>query len=152
AAISGLPGVHAAATLTEGSLLSGAPNRERAKGAHGGLLRVIGESGIIVCKDFGSVFSMHRDARAELLEGLREIYDGSWTRHFGTDGGKTLSWRGHVGFVGGCTPALDTYHSVMAALGDRFLLVRLGTGDGAERAKRSLAHVGVRAGEMRREL
>ena len=30
-------------------------------------------------QDFGSVLSMHREARAAVLAALREVYDGSWT-------------------------------------------------------------------------
>src|SRR5947209_11501842 len=40
-----LPDVHSAATLTEASLLSGTPHRDRAKDAKGGLLREIGPYG-----------------------------------------------------------------------------------------------------------
>ena len=87
-----LEDAHPAGTLTEAALLSGTPNKERAEAAKGGLLRAIGDFGIIVAKDFGSVLSMNRDARAQLLAALREIYDGAWTRHVGTDGGKTLAW------------------------------------------------------------
>ncbi|MEP7105871.1 MAG: ArsR family transcriptional regulator, partial [Chloroflexota bacterium] len=87
-----LPNVYPAGTLTEAALLSGTPKRDKASEAKGGLLREIGEFGIILHKDFGSVLSMHRDARASVLAALREIYDGSWTRHVGTDGGRTLSW------------------------------------------------------------
>jgi hypothetical protein len=124
-AIDGLPNVHPAATLTEGALLSGTPGREREAGSKGGLLREIGDFGIILCKDFGSVLSMNRDARAAVLAGLREIYDGSWTRHVGTGGGRTLHWQGKVGLVGGCTPTIDRHHAVMGAMGERFLLFRL---------------------------
>src|SRR5436305_642239 len=41
--LAGLGDVHMAATLTEASLLSGSPKRERAKDAKGGLLREIGD-------------------------------------------------------------------------------------------------------------
>ncbi len=147
----GLPDVHAAATLTEAALLSGTPAKEKAKDARGGLLRVIGERGVLLCKDFGSVLSMNRDARAGVLAALREVYDGSWTRHVGTDGGRSLSWSGHVGFVGGCPPTLDTFHGVMASLGERFTLLRLEGGSGVERARKALAHAGHETA-MRREL
>ena len=60
-ALSGLPDVHPAATLTEASLLSGTPAKDKASSAKGGLLREIGDYGIIVAKDFGSVLSMHRE-------------------------------------------------------------------------------------------
>ncbi len=151
AAISGLPDVHPAATLTEAALLSGTPKRERANGAKGGLLREIGESGIIVAKDFGSVLAMNRDSRAHLLQALREIYDGAWTRHVGTDGGRTLSWAGKVGLVGGCTPAIDRAHAVMAAMGERFVLYRLPEADANTQAREALRHAG-REAQMRREL
>src|SRR6266550_1514484 len=75
-------------------------------GAKGGLLREIGDFGILLCKDLGSVLSMNRDARAAVLAALREVFDGSWTRHVGTGGGRTLHWRGKVGLVAGCTPTI----------------------------------------------
>src|SRR5262249_45488123 len=56
-----LPRVVKAGTLTQAALLSGTPNRQRDKGAKGGLLRQIGDFGIIMLKDFGSVLSMRPD-------------------------------------------------------------------------------------------
>src|SRR5262249_44783980 len=88
------PDVHPVATLTEASLLSGTPHRQRSPEARGGKLREIGAFGILTLKDFGSVLSMNRDTRAQVLAALREIHDGSWTRVVGTDGGKTLHWEG----------------------------------------------------------
>lgn len=122
-----VPNLHEVATLTEGSLLSGTSEREHAEEAVGGLLLEIGEGqfGIILAKDFGSVLSMPRDARGQLLAALREIYDGSWTRRVGTDGGRRLHWHGKVGLIAGCTQAVDKHHSVIAAMGERFLIVRL---------------------------
>ena len=149
--LTSLPDIHPCATLTEASLLSGSPKRERAADAKGGLLRAIGEFGIIVAKDFGSVLSMNRDARALVLAALREVYDGSWTRHVGTDGGKTLHWRGKVGLVGGCTQSIDRHHAVMSAMGERFLLFRLPQTDAAVLGRQALAHAG-REATMRAEL
>lgn len=128
-ALLGLPNIHSAATLTESALLSGTPKREKAADASGGLLREIGEFGLLVCKDLTSVLSMNRDQRAAVLSALREIYDGAWTRRVGTDGGRELSWRGKVGLLGGVTPVIDSHHSVMASMGERFLLYRLPDGD-----------------------
>ena len=49
----------------EGALLSGdARKRERAKDATGGLLRKIGDRGLLVIKDVTSILSMNRDTRA----------------------------------------------------------------------------------------
>lgn len=150
-AISGLPDAYPAATLTEAALLSGTPKREKANEAKGGLLRTIGDHGIIVCKDFGSVLSMNRDARSLLLAALREVYDGAWTRHIGTDGGRTLSWAGKVGLVGGCTPTIDRHHAVMGAMGERFVLYRLPDVNPDTQARQALGHAG-REKQMRAEL
>jgi hypothetical protein len=146
-----LPYVRLGATLTEPALLSGTPQKQRAAGSKGGLLREIGAFGILALKDFTSVLAMHRDKRAELLAALREIFDGSWTRNVGTDGGRTLTWSGKLGLIAGCTAAIDSYHGVMAVMGERFLLYRLPTTDPIQQAKQALANTGrVRA--MREEL
>ena len=92
--------VHPVSNITEAGLLSGTGQTERADDATGGLLRKVGKFGIIAVKDFGSILSMRRDARASVLAALREIYDGSWTRVLGTDGGRTLRWTGKVGLIG----------------------------------------------------
>jgi hypothetical protein len=105
-------------------LLSGASAKERASDAHGGLLKLVGEFGILMFKDFGSVLSMQRDSLAAVLAALREIYDGEWTRHLGTDAGRTLHWQGKMGLVAGCTPTIDRHHAVMGAMGERFVLYR----------------------------
>jgi Domain of unknown function (DUF3854) len=124
-ALGGLPDAHPIATLTPAALLSGTSERERAKGATGGLLRELGDRGMLLFKDFTSVLGMRHETRAEVLSAMREIYDGAWTRHLGTDGGLTLDWRGHAGFLAGVTPTIDRYSAVMGALGDRFVLLRM---------------------------
>lgn len=150
-AVSGLDDAHPAGTLTEASLLSGTPKRDHADAAKGGLLRNIGDFGIIVAKDFGSVLSMNRDARAQLLAALREVYDTAWTRHVGTDGGRTLSWKGKVGLVGGVTPTIDRHHAVMGAMGERFVLYRLPEVDPSTQARQALRHAGKER-QMRKQL
>jgi hypothetical protein len=149
--LSRLPKVHHISTLTEAALLSGTRKGERASDAKGGLLRVIGDFGIIVAKDFTSVLSMHRDSRSALLAALREIYDGHWDRGVGVDGGKVLSWNGKVGLIAGCTPAIDSHHAVMATMGERFVFCRLPAIDPTKQAMCALKHVG-REAQMRREL
>lgn len=146
-----LPYVHAAATLTEAGMLSGTPRKEQAKDAKGGLLRSVGDFGIIMSKDFSGVLSMNRDARAATLSALREVYDGSWTRHVGSDGGRMLAWRGKAGFVGAVTPSIDAQHSVMGALGERFTFYRVHVDDPKAQARRRLANRG-RERQMRAEL
>jgi hypothetical protein len=150
-ATSGLPNVHLVSTLTEAGLLSGTPKREKDAASTGGLLRQIGDFGILECKDFTSVLAMHRDTRATLLAGLREIYDGSWTRNVGVDGGRTLHWQGKIGLIAGCTAAIDSHHAVISTMGERFVFWRLPDVDADKQASRSLDLAG-REREMREDL
>ena len=146
-----LPDVVQAATITPAGLLSGTPKKQQAKGAKGGLLQQIGDFGIIVLKDFGSVLSMRADNKAETLAALREVFDGSWTRHLGTDGGKTLSWQGKVGLIFGATGVIDAHYSVIGAMGDRFLLSRLAPISEGQFGC-ALKHQGAATKQMRIEL
>jgi CRP-like cAMP-binding protein len=142
ASLGDLPEVHFAATLTEAALLSGTPKRDKTRESTGGLLKQVGDYGIVVCKDFTSVLAMASDSRGQVLAALREVYDGSWTRLVGTDGGRTLHWSGKCGMVAGCTPTIDRHHAVMGAMGERFVLYRLPSANADEIARRSLEHVG----------
>jgi IclR helix-turn-helix domain len=146
-----LPHIVAAATLTPAGLLSGTPKKQRVKGAAGGLLQQLGDFGIIALKDFGSILSMRPDAKAEVLACLREVYDGAWTRHVGSDGGRTLHWHGKIGLIFASTSVIDSHYGVIGAMGDRFLLSRLApVGEG--QFARALQHAGPANGHMRAEL
>jgi hypothetical protein len=149
--IAALPYVHGAATVTEASLLSGVSKRDRDKDATGGLLRQIGDYGIILCKDFTSVLSQNKDKAAEALAALREVFDGSWDRPSGGGGGRVLHWHGKCGFVGGVTGSIDRYGQVVGALGDRFLLLRLPDVSPEEMAAAALAQ-GANQKAMRQEM
>jgi hypothetical protein len=150
-ATSGLPWVIPAAKVTEASLLSGTSKKERTKDATGGLLRLVGEFGVLLAKDFTSVLAQNADARNEAMAALRETYDGEWHRPVGTDGGRVLSWKGKCGLIGGVTPALDQYSQVLTALGDRFVLLRMPDADVDEFGAAALRH-GDQEQQMRNEL
>ena len=137
--VAGLDYVASAATITEASLLSGTSAKERAHDATGGLLRQIGQSGILLAKDFTSVLSQNRDTLRAAMSAMREVYDGAWHRPVGTDGGKVLHWKGKCGFIGGVTPSYDRYGSITNALGDRFVLLRLPEVDPDKQARAALA-------------
>ena len=130
--VQSLVGAGAVLTSTisgEGALLSGTAKRERSKDATGGLLRKLGDRGLLVIKDVTGIISASRDKRAEVLPALREIYDGHWHRDIGVDGGRTLTWAGRIVVVGAVTTAWDRAHDVTAAMGDRFVLVRMDSAD-----------------------
>jgi hypothetical protein len=132
------------------ALLSGTERKARAKNATGGLLRKLPEGGgILVLKDFTSVIDMHRESRAEVLAAMRELYDGRWDRSVGAEGGRTLTWEGHLGVLAGCTTVIDSAYAVTSVMGTRFLMMRL-TGD-PDIAGSALEHVGQEVA-MREEL
>lgn len=151
APLGALPYVHHAAVVSPASLLSGTPRKDQEHGATGGLLHQVGVSGIILVKDLTSILSMHREARAEALSALREVYDGRYDRPIGTGGGRVLTWQGKCGLVAGCTPTIDRHHGVMAAMGERFAFYRIDIDNPKEQARRRLANRG-REQEMRADL
>jgi hypothetical protein len=146
-------GATIAATLSgESALLSATQKRDRSADATGGLLRTLGDSGTLVLKDFTSVLSMNRDRRAEVLGALREVYDGSWTRLVGAEGGRQLEWSGRVGLIAACTTAWDSHGAVVATMGDRFAVIRADSREGRlGSGRQSLSNVGTET-DMRRDL
>jgi hypothetical protein len=124
------PGVVAASRITSpAALLSASPRDQMAPDATGGLLRQIGDSGILTMKDFTTVLSMNRDTRNDILAAIREILDGRWNRVVGAEGGRILEWKGRCGLIIASTTALDNAHTVLAAFGNRLMMVRTGSED-----------------------
>ena len=137
--VQALAGAGALVTSTitsEGALLSAAPRRGQATG---GLLCKLGLRGLLVVKDATSLLVMDSRTRSLILAALREIYDGKWERNVGISGGRTLTWTGRITVVGACTTAWDTAHSVIAVMGDRFVVIRADSED---------ARIRIRAAEM----
>jgi Fe2+ or Zn2+ uptake regulation protein len=130
-----MPRVFLRSAITKAGLLSGTKQKERAANATGGLLHEIGSSGFVAFKDFTTILGMPRDAQSELLDALREIYDGRWSREIGTDGGRLISWEGKMGLIAACTSAIDEQRKMLSIAGDRFLFYRMpeSTGDEEER-------------------
>ena len=148
--LSGLPKVVQASSLSPASFLSATSKKDQDKEATGGLLAQIGEFGIIVLKDFTTMLSLRPEVKAEVFAVLREVFDGRYTRHVGTDGGRTLAWNGKVGLVFASTETFDRHHSVISAMGDRYLLCRIAPVEG--QFERALEHAGEATERMRREL
>jgi hypothetical protein len=141
--LAGMPHVELASTLSgEAALLSATARKDRAEHAHGGLLRRIGDKGVLIIKDFTSILEMDRTARGQVLAALREVYDGRWDREVGTEGGQTLTWHGKCGLLAACTTSIDRAHAVMNDMGPRSLFVRLPPADPATIGRSALAHMG----------
>ena len=95
------------------------------------------------------MLTMHREARSEILSQLREIYDGSFTKEFGT--GQTVAWEGRLGLIAGVTPVVDNHRVVTALLGERFVYLRLPQEDRQAISRRALK-MRAREHEMRQHL
>lgn len=152
-AIDGIKDIYPVSTLSEASLLSGT-SRKDAPYAKGGVLNEMGAFGILRIKDFGGIMSLNRESRATVLAALREIYDGSWVRLVGSEGGRHLTWEGKCGLIGGATPVIDTQYTIMAILGERFNYYRLPVLPDDQlklRADKALEHAGQES-TMRSEL
>ena len=139
-----VPLVHPLSDLTTHTFASGMKGSEDAS-----LLPKLDYGTILVLKDFTTVLSMPRDSRAVILSQLREIYDGSYTKAFGT--GKKLEWKGKLGLIAGVTPILDTHYSIFNVLGERFVQYRIQQPDPVLVAKRAIDFQGKEA-EMREDL
>jgi hypothetical protein len=127
---------------SEAALLSGTARKERAKDATGGLLRRLKDGDVLAAKDFTTILSMDRTAQAAVLAALREVYDGQWVRNVGADGGRTLEWKGRIGFIGACTTAWDSHHGVVAKMGDRFVVIRPRNDDREAVGRQAMANTG----------
>jgi hypothetical protein len=151
-ALSYAPGVVAKSRIaSSAALLSGTPRDQVAVDATGGVLREIGDSGILALKDFTTILSLSRDVRNDVLAAFREILDGKWDRPVGGDGGRTLEWKGRCSLIAACTTAIDSAHGVLSIFGNRFLVVRTGTEDSHDLGERSLVNRG-KEDRMREEL
>jgi DNA-binding transcriptional ArsR family regulator len=122
---------------SQGAMLSAI---KKGKGATGGLLRRIGDQGILVIKDFTSIISGDRKARTEILAALREVHDGEWNRDVGISGGLKLTWRGRIICICACTTAWDSAYSVVASMGPRFVTIRSSAKVGRIAAGRRAIH------------
>ncbi|KKN52372.1 hypothetical protein LCGC14_0612890 [marine sediment metagenome] len=77
---------------------------------------------VLLVKDMSSLLSQHKEVVSEVLSLLRDAYDGSCSKPFGT--GVTRTYTSRFGFIGATTPDIDAYWSLNVRLGERFLRYR----------------------------
>ena len=112
--------------LTTNTFASG----QKKKGKETSLLHKMPSGGMMVFKDFTSMLSKNRDARAEILGQLREIYDKEYTKRTGT--GDDIVWRGKIGALAGATEIIYDFQEDFSAMGDRFVMYAMGQPDRRE--------------------
>jgi len=91
---------------------------------------------IMVCKDWTTMLSMQKDAKADIYSQFREIYDGDYTKIFGN--GKKRSWHGKMSLLAASTQAVDLTQQQNTHLGERFINYRIVMPDRKQVAMKSL--------------
>ncbi len=130
--------------LTPSTLVSGADSKK----GEPSLLPKLNDK-LVVLKDFTSILSMRSENQQEILAQLREAYDGSYSKSFGT--GKTFNWKGRFGLIAACTPVYDCHYGVIGSMGERFLLYRISGGNNEKMGLQAQRIVG-KENEMRAEI
>lgn len=78
---------------------------------------------ILLVKDMSSLLSQHSEVVSEIMGLLRDAYDGSCARTYGT--GIERRYECKFGFIGAATPDIDTSWNLNMRLGERFLRYRV---------------------------
>jgi hypothetical protein len=137
----GLPGVRECGDLSgKAALLSASSKRDTAADATGGLLKGLAVRdaggkyrGALVMLDFArTVLACDpRETRA-LMGAIGMLHDQHYQRDTGTDGGRTISFHGRIGFLAACTDAIDhpDHAQANAEMGERCIMYRYPESDG----------------------
>lgn len=120
-------------TLTAHTFVSGFKAGGRSK--EPSLLLEI-SNGIMTFKDLTSLLSEHKDDRAVIMSQLREIYDGKYSKKFGT--GDEVNWTGKLTVIAGATYAIHSLKASYTAMGERFVFYNLIQPDREEAAQKTM--------------
>jgi len=145
-ALRGCAGIKFLSTLTPQTLISGWNTKS---GKNCSLLPKLGGK-VVVIKEFTTVLQMRAEWRQEVFSQLREIYDGCYTKAFGT--GDIVDWEGKIGIIAAVTPEIERHTAVNRVLGERFLYYRIEVGDRyaiAACSRENTARVGDRGRVLR---
>lgn len=143
--VANLPFCHLLSDLTAQTLASGMPVK---KGNDPSLLNQL-KNNILIMKDFTTVLNMRYEDKNIILSQLREVYDGRYSKTFGT--GKAFTWEGRLTLIAGVTSIIDTHSSVFQTMGERFVMYRIPQAKDTDVAYKALTNFGHEK-EMRKEL
>lgn len=108
-------------SITPNALISGAIATKN--GGDPSLLPKLNHKTLLV-KDFAAIQTMRDTDRDALMGILRDAYDGSATKVFGT--GETKAYESKFSFLAGVTPSIYQLDHQFSALGERFLKFFMG--------------------------
>jgi hypothetical protein len=146
----GLPGVHFVDEVTTNTFLSGkVDEKDRKRKKPASWLHRIGNDGVLVAADF-STFTSNPKTLQVILAQLRRIYDGNFSREFGTDENvEERSWCGRVTLFAGAVPDIDRHYSLFQKLGERFVRLRWERAGGVETGLQAMEHTPRVAEELK---
>lgn len=101
--------------------------------AKGILERMGPEPKTFVLQDLSTVISKPPYDRMQILDNLRQIYNGKYYCEWGN--GKKFAWNGKVSVIAACTPDIENHSIAMGELGERFLYYRVEADDDDTRTK-----------------
>lgn len=109
------PLIYSLSSLTPNTLVSGSP------GSGGGDPSLIPklDQMVLAMKDFTVMLDMNQQARDAIVSQLRDAYDGTCAKGFGT--GQERHYKSKFGLVAGVTPNIEAYLEGGSAMGERFL-------------------------------
>jgi hypothetical protein len=135
-----LPIVHFVDEVTTNTFLSGKIDERQKRTKPASWLHRIGNDGVLVAADF-STFTSDPKKLQVILAQLRRIYDGHFSREFGTDENmEERSWKGRLTLFAGAVPDIDGHYSLFQKLGERFLRVRWPRAAGVEAGLQAMDH------------
>jgi hypothetical protein len=146
----GLPRVYLIDEVTTNTFLSGKVDEKgRKRKQPASWLHRIGKDGVLIVADF-STFTSDPKTLQKILAQLRRIYDGNFSREFGTDENmEERSWSGRLTFFAGAVPDVDRHYSLFQKLGERFVRARWPRAGGVEAGLEAMKHTGEVANELR---
>lgn len=118
-ACDGCNGIYMLSSLTANTLISGKICGENESDPS--LLAQL-DGMVLIIKDFTTILTGRREVRAEILGQMRDAYDGTSCKAFGT--GKTTKYTAKFGIIAAVTNEIDKHIGALSLLGERFLIYR----------------------------
>lgn len=118
--LSGTDEIYQLSSLTSNTLISGMVTKAQEKDPS--LIPKL-DGKVLVIKDFTVILTSRSETRSEIVGQLRDAYDGTCRKTFGT--GKDKFYRAKFGVLTAVTNEIDDHLQALSALGERFLLYRL---------------------------
>jgi hypothetical protein len=98
------------------------------------------QNGVLLFKDFTTVLQLDANTRSEILQQLREIWDGNYVKVWGT--GKRVEWNGKITFLAGTTEFYEAFRQIDQTLGERYLLYKPFIENRNQMTKKAFSQIG----------